>query len=628
MSTVDFREYELPAPEYDDVANEYQRLTTQLEAASSGDEAIAAVAQWDVLRRRLATWSQLALIRFSQDTRNEEFKQAREYRDELEPKLTNLAVGFKKRLLASPHRDALARHFGNQAFDLWRCDVASFEPAIEADLAQQSKLEASYTALVATAKFEFRGESLTLSEMLKYDEHPDRSVRHEAARLRWKWFGDHRQEFDELFDKLVRLRHTMAEKLGYPTYVEFAYQLMHRIDYGRSDVERFREQVRECVVPLVTELRARQAERLGVEKLMAWDEGLLHPSGNPQPQGDPAWMMDRGAEMFEQFGEDMSEFFQQLRTAHLLDLECRAGKGSGGYCSDLLEFGLPFIFANFNGTMHDVGVFTHEMGHAFQCYSSRNQPLSDYFFPTMDAAEIHSMGLEFLSWPQMELFFGDGAERFRWMHLTQRLAVVPYIAAVDHFQHRVYAEPNCSADERAAIWQEMERTYLPSLDWGDLAHPASGRRWQAQLHIFTVPFYYIDYALAITCALAALGPWPAGSQRCAGNLSATLPTRWRGAVRRTRQVRGVGVPVRGRLLAKRRRARPSGTCQGVTQRRFVACHPPGQRRAPVRPDVRIVRPFRWQSVRSGLCYRRKDRAVHERAAIGQAASRVHLSGRM
>jgi oligoendopeptidase F len=119
----------------------------------------------------------------------------------------------------------------------------------------------------------------------------------------------------------------------------------------------------------------------------------------------------------------------------------------------------------------------------------------------MEASEIHSMGLEFLSWLQMELFFGGEAERFRWMLLTQRLAAMPYIAAVDHFQHLVYADPSCSADARAAIWQEMERLYLPTLQWGDLSHPASGRRWHAQLHIFNHPFYYIDYALALTCAL-------------------------------------------------------------------------------------------------------------------------------
>lgn len=500
MDSSNFGEYSLPAPVYEDVAAEHERISVALENATSTKEAIAVVEKWDTLRRHLSTWSQLALIRYSQDTRNEEFKSLRKYRDELEPRLTNLNVAFKKQLLSSPHREALAQHFGGHAFDLWRCDVASFEPAIEADLTEQSRLEARYTELVASANFEFQGETLTYSEMLKFDEHADRDVRHEAARLRWGWFGEHRNDFDELYGSMVQLRDSMARKLGYPTYVEFAYQLMHRIDYGQGDVERFREQIREHIVPLVAELRERQRKRLGVEKLMAWDEGVQHPEGNSRPQGDGVWMEEQAAQMFDELGTDMSGFYHEMRSRHLMDLESRAGKGGGGYCSDLLEFGLPFIFANFNGTMQDVCAFTHEMGHAFQMYSSRHQPLESYLLPTMEACEIHSMGLEFLTWPQMELFFSADAERFRWMHLTQRLAVIPYIATMDHFQHLVYSQPNCSADERAAMYLELQRIYMPWTDWGDLAHPASGRRWHSQLHPFTHPFYYIDYALALGCA--------------------------------------------------------------------------------------------------------------------------------
>ncbi len=190
-----------------------------------------------------------------------------------------------------------------------------------------------------------------------------------------------------------------------------------------------------------------------------------------------------------------------MRAGNLMDLKSREGKAGGGFCDVLPAFGMPFIYANFNGTMQDVRVFTHEMGHAFQTYCSLDQPLLDYVMATMETCEIHSMGLEFLSWPQMEQFFGDAAGRFRKTHLTQLLLFLPYGAAVDHFQHLVYAEPDASPDDRATMWREMERSYLPWLNWGDLAHAASGRRWQAQLHIFGYPFYYIDYALALTCAL-------------------------------------------------------------------------------------------------------------------------------
>jgi M3 family oligoendopeptidase len=501
MSDTDFREYKLPAPVYEEVAAEYRRIAKAVDAAATGSEAIAAVERWDGLRRRLGSWSVLVYIRFQQDTRNEEYKRAREMRDELEPKLTNLAVGMKRKLFDSPHRDALVEHFGAHAFELWRCDVAAFDPAIEGDLVEQSKVEASYTALLASAKFEFQGETLTLSEIKKFSEHPNREVRHEAARLRWEWFGENREELDATFDELVRRRQAMAEKLGRKDFIDVGYQRMQRVGYGQADVERFREQVREQVVPLATEIRRQQAARIGIEPLMFWDEDLQDIAGNPQPLGGAEWMIDRAGEMFGQVDPQIDRLYRQMRAAGMMDLAGREGKGGGGFCEVVPSFGLPFIFANFNGTMADVAVFTHEMGHAFQGYLGLDQPLWENIYPTIETCEIHSMALEFLTWPQMDLFFGEDAERFRRQHLTERVLFLPYGVAVDHFQHLIYANPTASPDERAAMWQEMERMYLPWRDFGDLTHGASGRFWQSQLHIYRLPFYYIDYALALTVAL-------------------------------------------------------------------------------------------------------------------------------
>jgi M3 family oligoendopeptidase len=498
---MDFRKYEIAAPTYDDVAAEYADIHRALDTAASGAEAVAAVEKWDALRRRLSTWVSLVNIRFHQDTRNEAYKKAREYCDELEPKLTNLAVAMKRRLMESPHRPAIEKRFGSHAFDLWKCDIAAFDPAIETDLVEQAQLVNQFTALLASAKFEFQGETLTLSELGKFNEHADRSVRHDASRLRWGWFGENQAELDDIFDKLVRVRQTMAEKLGFANFIGVGYQRMQRVDYDQANVERFRTQVRELVVPLATELRRQQGQELGVDPLMAWDEGIHDPAGNPKPRGDHDWMVERAMSMFQELGGGMEALFDQMRDRALIDLKSREGKAGGGFCDVLPEIGMPFIYANFDGTMADVRVFTHEMGHAFQTYASLDQPLIDYVMATMETCEIHSMGLEFLSWPQMRHFFEGDARRYCRMHLTQMILFLPYGVAIDHFQHLVYANPHCTPNERAAMWQEMERTYLPHLKWGDLAHPASGRRWQAQIHLFSSPFYYIDYALALTCAL-------------------------------------------------------------------------------------------------------------------------------
>jgi M3 family oligoendopeptidase len=490
-----------PRPAYEELATRYRGWETQLSAAGSAEAQFAVVKMWDAARREIDTWSALTHLRFNQDTRNADFEREREYCDELTPKLTDLDVRIKKRLLSSRFRPELEKLLGAQAFALWEADVLAFDPAIEPQLVQENKLQAEYESLTAKASVEFRGQRYNLSEIVKFRENPDRQTRYEAEKTRWQWFADNRAELDRIFDEQVRLRHAMACKLGYENYIGLGYKRMKRTDYTQSDVENFRAEVRQVVVPLAVELRQQQAKTLGVEKLMFWDDALHDPRGNPAPHGDHDWMVERAKEMFDAMGDGLGEFFRLMVNARLTDLKNREGKSPGGFCTSFPSVGLPFIFANFNGTKGDVEVFTHEMGHAFQAYCSREMPLADYLWPTYESCEIHSMGLEFLTWPHMEKFFGSDAERFRQLHLKQALLFIPYGVAVDHFQHLIYDEPEATAVERHAMWQEMEQTYLPWRDYGDLPHVNQGGFWQSQRHIYLNPFYYIDYTLAQTCAL-------------------------------------------------------------------------------------------------------------------------------
>jgi M3 family oligoendopeptidase len=491
----------VPAPDFDEVAAEYDRLEARLEAAGDQETRLAVIWQWDGLRRRLDSWRSLTHLRFNQETDNDEYRTERERCDELTPRLTRLDVSLKRRLLASPHRPALEERLGAQAFALWESDVMAFEPIIEEDLVQEARLEAEYVELLARARILFRGEKLNLPEIRRYATGPDRDTRHEAEQARWAWFTDHAGELDRIFDELVRLRTSMAHKLGLPSFVELGYRRMQRIDYDAADVARFRAQVQQHVVPLAATLRQRQAARLGVERLCFWDEAVHDPMGNPDPRGDHDWMLARAQEMFDAMHPELASFFAMMRDRGLLDLQARDGKSDGGFCTGFPIWGVPFIFGSFNGSKADVEVFTHESGHAFQFYRSGNMELLDYVWPTAESCEVHSMGLEFLTWPHMERFFGERAERYRRNHLADALLFLPYGTAVDHFQHRVYERPEASPAERREMWRELERTYLPWRRYRDLAHPAAGGFWQLQRHIYINPFYYIDYCLAQTCAL-------------------------------------------------------------------------------------------------------------------------------
>lgn len=179
----------------------------------------------------------------------------------------------------------------------------------------------------------------------------------------------------------------------------------------------------------------------------------------------------------------------------LLELDAKEGKSGGGYCTYFPTFESPFIFANFNGTSGDVDVLTHEAGHAFQVYSSRHQ-IPAYRWPTMEAAEIHSMSMEFLAWPWIHGFFKEDTDKYKFSHLASAVSFLPYGVAVDEFQHAIYEKPEMTPDERKQTWRDIEKKYLPFKDYDDDTFLEKGTFWYRQSHIFTAPFYYIDYTLA------------------------------------------------------------------------------------------------------------------------------------
>ena len=488
------------APDMNAVAARYRAFEQSL-ASGSPATWLPTFRDWDAVRRELDTWSALTRLRFSQDTRDAQARAALERHDELEPTLTGYDIDLKRRFVASSERRQLESDLGAHVFRLWETDLATFDPSVEPGLVLEAKLGAEYTQLLAAIEIEFEGETLNLSALGRYASDPDRNRRHDAAAAKWNAFSERGTELDRIFDELVHVRDGIARKLGFASFTELGYARMQRIDYDRGAVERYRDAVAADVVPLASEIAARAARRHGIAHLALWDEQLLAAAPAPRPLGDARWIMERTIESFADLDPRLGEFAQLMDRNELTDLAARAGKAGGGYCTKLATYGVPFIFTNFNGTKGDITVLMHELGHAFQNYSSRDKTVIDYLSPTMEAAEVHSMSLEYLTWPFMERFFGDGAQTYREGHLSEALLFLPYGVAVDHFQHLIYERPNATPAERHAMWQSMEERYLPWRTYGDLERPAKGGFWQGQLHIYRAPFYYIDYTLALCCAL-------------------------------------------------------------------------------------------------------------------------------
>jgi len=498
---LNFADIAVVRPTREGLAARYAAIHQGLDQTSEGARA-AALGDWDALRREVESWQSMVRLRFDQDTTDPQYKEDRDYADALMPEAMALEVALKRRLLEEPDRDTLIDEVGAHAVRLWETDVTTFNPAIKADLEREAKISARYTELLASAKIEIDDKIVNLAGLGPYAQSLDRSVRHQAATLRWAFFEANAPALDEIYDELVKLRHGMAEKLGYSSFTALGYRRMRRVDYGPEDVARYRDQVVEHVVPLVQRIMAAKAARFGYDAVRAWDEPIDDPAGNPGPAGDHDFLVGAAQSLFDDIDSRLAAFYSVMRKGDFLDLKNRPSKAGGGFCTSFPAVGVPYIFANFNGTDHDVTVFTHEMGHAFQNWQSRHLPVIDYLWPTSESAEINSMGLEVLTYPGIGRLVGDdAAERFRQTHMLGVLRFLPYGVCVDHFQHEVYENPTATPAERHAMWKKLERRYMPWRDYGDLAYPAKGAFWQSQLHVYLYPFYYIDYTLAQCCAL-------------------------------------------------------------------------------------------------------------------------------
>ena len=495
-----FNDYRYERIDLKATEEQFKKLIEDFSSAESVEEQIRYMDEIINLRNHIDTMTTLVSIRHSVNTEDEFYDKENEYCDEISPVIFGFISDFYKVLSASRFRNELEKKYGKFLFDIAELSVKTFDEAVIPELQEENRLTSKYDKLIASAKIDFDGEERNLSQMVPYTQSKDRNIRIEASRKVAHFFKENKNEFDSIYDSLVKVRTSIAQKLGFKSYVELGYARLLRLDYDSDMVASYRKQVLENIVPLHTELRKRQEKRLGVEKLRFYDEPIKFNSGNADPHGNPEWILNHGKTMYKELSRETDEFFTFMTEKDLLDLLSKKGKKSGGYCTYIPDYKAPYIFANFNGTAHDIDVLTHEAGHAFQVYQSRDYKIPEYLWPTYEACEIHSMSMEFLTWPWMELFFEDDTEKYKFIHLSESLLFIPYGVTVDEFQHWVYENPEASPSERRQKWLEIEGKYLPTRDYGEVDDLKEGIFWFRQGHIFSSPFYYIDYTLAQVCA--------------------------------------------------------------------------------------------------------------------------------
>ena len=468
-------------------------------SAENSKEQIEIIQEYQKIQKEYHSYGSIAHLNFARNTKDESAIKENKFYDEIGPEIAEVDNKFTKTINSSRFKKELLAEFGEHYFNLISMELKSFDSKLVNLMKEENELKNKYRSLLAGAEIKYKGETLNLAGLSPYMQDTNRETRKDAYMLMDSFFKKNEEELDSIFDKLVKIRNDKAKVLKFDNFIPLGYLNMSRSDYGAEEVSEYRKQIVKHIVPLVKKINQKRKEILGYEKMFVYDT-LYFKEGNPKPKGGVDFQVKQAKIMYSELSNETNDFFNMMINEELMDLDNRPGKSGGGFCTSFPSLERPYIFANFNGTDHDVTVLTHEAGHAFQCYQSRKQPVNRYLWPTYEACEIHSMSMEFLTWDWMHLFFKEDTDKFLFKHIAGSLAFLPYGALVDHFQHWVYENPNATAKERKNQWLELENIYQPGKDYDNLDFLKNGGFWQKQAHIYEMPFYYIDYTLAQVCA--------------------------------------------------------------------------------------------------------------------------------
>ena len=489
--------------DFDAAARFYASAAERLSAAGSFEEAEAVFLEVEDFSAKFDTALTVANIRHDIDTRDGFYDAEVAYIDEHAPELEEYVQRWQDALLRTPYRAAFEEKYNRVMFLNAEIDARTFSPEIVPELQRENALTTEYSKLLAGAQIPFEGGVYTLSQLTPIKQDADASRRAAAWAAEDAWYAEHAESLDAIYAELVTLRDKMGRKLGHDGYIPLGYDRMQRNCYDKADVERFRAAVVDYIVPIAYSVYETVAKRLGKSLPMGYaDCAMWFTDGNARPVGTPEDILEAGRSFYHELSGETAEFIDHMLENGMMDVLSRPGKAGGGYCTTLTAYKTPYIFANFNGTSGDVEVITHEAGHAFASWTSRDIVPAESSSPSLEGCEVHSMSMEFFAEPWAERFFGADADKFRWQHLADAVTFIPYGTLVDHFQHECYEHPEYTPEQRNAAWSRLAAVYMPWLKPEEsLGFYSSGRAWQRQRHIYISPFYYIDYCLAQTVSL-------------------------------------------------------------------------------------------------------------------------------
>ena len=490
-------------PSKEEIINAVNELDKKLVEAKSGDEAVSIVREYFTLTDNIRTIMSLIYIRHSINTVDEYYKELSDLIDEISPEISEATNSFDKHFYDSKYREELVKAFGQLYFDQVALSMKTFSKEVIPDLVNENKLVSEYINLISGASIEFRGKTYSISQMGKFTTNLDRETRKEASAAVWGFYAKEDKTIGRIYSDMVETRTTIAKKLGYKNFLQLGYDRMGRLDWTPADAKVYREKILEYIVPLSNRIFQAQKERLGYkEDTKFYDYAIFYKSGNPTPKGTPDELIERAREMYKELSPIASHYFDFMVDHNCMDIVAKANKAGGGFMDYIPSLKTSFIFSNFNGTSGDVDVLTHEFGHSLQGFlGGEETDVPSYRAPGLECCEMHSMSMEYLTYPWMNLFFKEDTEKYLYQHLADAITFIPYGCIVDAFQAYVYEHPNITHEERKAYWRELEKTYLPHRQYEGNEFLTSGGYWMRQHHIFENPLYYLDYTIAQVVSL-------------------------------------------------------------------------------------------------------------------------------
>jgi oligoendopeptidase F len=452
-----------------------------------------------------ACWRQ---IRMTCDTENKELESAFNFfYTEIQPRFLPYADRLNKKLVENSFTSKLDQ---KEFFTYLRSVRKKIELFRKENIPLQAELNVlaqQFGVISGKMTVDVNGQEYTLQQASKFLEGPDRKLREEVYRKIQERRLQDKDQLNELYSRLIALRHQVAVNAGFANYRDYKFEELGRFDYTKEDCFHFHEAVREYVVPLVDRIQAKKKKKLGLDRLRPWDADAEPEGTEPlRPFSDGEELITKTTECFDRLNPFFGDCLRTMKKMGRFDLESRKGKAPGGYNCPLAETGAPFIFMNASGQMGDLTTMVHEGGHAIHSFLSHPLELSAFKDYPMEIAEVASMSMELFSMDHWDLFFSDKNDLARAyeQQLERVITIFPWIATIDKFQHWVYENPQHTLEERRMRWIEILHEFSAQVvDWQGL-EVYRENSWQRQLHLFEVPFYYIEYGIA---QLGAIGLW-------------------------------------------------------------------------------------------------------------------------